>query len=182
MVEIPSRAACLDLLQGVGCSAEVIAHCCAVADVAVCIARRVDADVRLVEAGALLHDIGRSQIHGIQHAVVGARIAKKLGMPEGICRIIERHIGAGIPKGEAAALGLPVKGYMPETLEEKIVAHADNLIENNHIQPIEGEIRKAKQRGLTAYAKRLQLLHEELSRLCGIDCNDIFKGEGYPKE
>ena len=47
--------------------------------------------------------------------------------------IIERHIGAGIPKEEAVGLGLPEKDYIPVTIEEKIVAHADNLVFGNKI-------------------------------------------------
>ena len=39
-----------------------------------------------------------------------------------------KHIGAGIPSDEAEILELPPGDYMPCTLEEKIVAHADNLI------------------------------------------------------
>lgn len=42
--------------------------------------------------------------------------------------IIERHVGAGIPEKEAHELGLPEGHYIPETLEEKIVAYADKLV------------------------------------------------------
>jgi uncharacterized protein len=85
-------------------------------------------DIKLVEAGALLHDIGRSQTHNVDHAAVGGEIARKLGLSESVVRIIERHIGAGIPEKEARALGLPEGVYIPETLEEKIVCYADKLI------------------------------------------------------
>ena len=85
--------------------------------------------LELVEIGALLHDIGRSRTHGIRHAVVGAEIARGLGLPSDVVRIIERHIGAGIPCDEAVELGLPEGCYMPCTVEEKIVAYADKLVE-----------------------------------------------------
>jgi len=84
--------------------------------------------MRLVEAGALLHDIGRSRTHDVDHAIVGAEIAREMGMPEELVNIIEAHIGAGIPADEAVELGLPEKHYFAETLEEKIVAYADKLI------------------------------------------------------
>lgn len=87
-----------------------------------------DIDIRLVEAGALLHDIGRSQSHEVDHAVRGAEIARDLGLPDKVIRIIERHIGAGIPEEEAREIGLPDGKYIPFTLEEKIVAYADKLI------------------------------------------------------
>jgi uncharacterized protein len=85
-------------------------------------------DVGLVEAGALLHDVGRSQTHDVDHAAVGGMIARNLGLSESVVRIIERHIGAGIPPKEAQSLGLPEGVYTPETLEEKIVSYADKLI------------------------------------------------------
>ena len=87
----------------------------------------VKIDIDLVYIGGLLHDIGRSRTHGISHAVEGGKIAIESGLDEKLINIIERHIGAGIPEEEAAALGLPTKDYMPLTIEEKIVAHADNL-------------------------------------------------------
>ena len=90
--------------------------------------RGYDVDIRLVESGALLHDIGRSRSHEVDHAARGAEIARELGLPERLVHIIERHIGAGIPAEEAQQLGLPEGHYIPETLEEKIVAYADKLI------------------------------------------------------
>ena len=76
----------------------------------------------------LLHDIGRINTHTIKHAIEGADILKKLNYPEEIIKITIKHIGAGIPPKEAEILGLPPGDYIPYTLEEKIVAHADNLI------------------------------------------------------
>jgi uncharacterized protein len=129
----------IDLLIRSGCSPDVIAHCMAVADYARKIAinirdnaarkgQPVQIDIDTVFVGALLHDIGRSKTHGIGHAVAGAKIAVENGLDEKLVKIIERHIGAGIPGEEAKGLGLPEKDYMPVTIEEKIVAHADNLI------------------------------------------------------
>jgi tRNA (cytidine56-2'-O)-methyltransferase len=173
MNSIPNPGQCLRLLKEAGCSEEIINHCKAVRKVAIRIAKKAHADIPLVEAGALLHDIGRSKTQGIMHGVEGAKIAQKLGLSISIVNIIERHLGAGIPKEEAAELGLPVKDYMPVTLEEKIVAHADNLIENDREHPIEMEVEKALQKGHPKHAERLMKLHEELSLLCGVDLNDI---------
>ncbi len=173
MDPIPTPERCIELLQENGCSDEVIKHCMAVRDVAVKIAKKADADLKLVEAGALLHDIGRSKTHGILHAVEGAKIARRIGLPLNILYIIERHLGAGIPKEEAVKLGLPEKDYIPETLEEKIVAHADNLIQDNKRQRIEEEIKQAKEKGLEQVAQRLIDLHKELGDICGMDLNEI---------
>ncbi|MCG2737504.1 MAG: TIGR00295 family protein [Candidatus Methanoperedenaceae archaeon] len=134
----------IELLAKTGCSGRVIEHCMAVAayareiaeDIRSCALRRgehVDIDIEIVYLGGLLHDIGRSRTHGIFHAVEGACIARENGLDEKLVNIIERHIGAGIPREEAADLGLPVKDYMPITLEEKIVAHADNLVSGKRV-------------------------------------------------
>lgn len=96
-----------------------------------------DIDIDTVFIGALLHDIGRSKTHGILHAQEGAAIAVENGLDEKFVRIIERHIGAGIPMDEALGLGLPEKDYMPVTIEEKIVAHADNLVSGDKIGTFE---------------------------------------------
>ena len=106
----------------------VIDHCKAVYKKAMKIAANFnDVDEDLIRKGALLHDIGRSRTHGITHAVEGVKIAERYGYDEDVLNIIERHIGAGITESEAEKLGLPKKSYMPQTHEEKIVAHADNL-------------------------------------------------------
>jgi uncharacterized protein (TIGR00295 family) len=169
MNKIPTEEECIQYLQEAGCSEEVICHCKAVRDVAVRIAEKAHADIKLVEAGALLHDIGRSKTHGIQHAIEGVKIAEQLGLPIQIVFIIKRHIGAGINKDEAIRLGLPEDDYIPETLEEKIVCHADSMIAHCSKQPIEHEISYAISEGLIDYAQRLREMHTELSDICKID-------------
>lgn len=118
----------LELLRQFNCSLPVIEHSKAVAWKALEISKKFPVDTVLVKNGALLHDIGRGKTHGIEHAIMGAEILKDLGFSTEIVNIVERHIGAGIPLKEAESLGLPLKDYLPETLEEKIVAHTDNLI------------------------------------------------------
>jgi len=119
----------IELLKKENTPQNVINHCRAVYKKAMEIANNFDnVDTDLIRQGALLHDIGRSKTHGICHAIEGVKIAKKYGYPKEVLNIIERHIGAGITEDEAVELGLPEKSYLPETLEEKIVAHADNLM------------------------------------------------------
>ena len=120
----------VEVLIKAGCSADVVAHCQKVSSLACSIADRVTepVDRELVRLGGLLHDIGRSRTHGIEHAVAGVEIARGLGFSNELILIIERHIGAGITAVEAARLGLPCKEYVPLTVEEKIVSYADNLI------------------------------------------------------
>lgn len=107
------------------CSENVVEHCLAVSEYAYELALAIknkgyEVDVELVRLGGLLHDIGRSRTHGIEHGVVGAEILRELGFDEKLALIAERHIGAGITKEEAIELGLPPKDYLPITLEEKL--------------------------------------------------------------
>ena len=173
MSNIPSPSRCVELLKENGCSEEVIDHCKVVRDLAIRIAEKTNANIELVEAGALLHDIGRSKTHGIKHGIEGANIAREIGLPESIIKIIERHLGAGIPKDEAVKLGLPAKDYIPKTLEEKIVAHADNLIDRGKIQTTKKEVEKALKKGQKKLAERLIKLHNELSNICSMNLDDI---------
>ena len=113
MIPLPTPDECLYYLRLYDCSQAVINHCLAVRDLAIRIAGYTDANIELVEIGALLHDIGRGKTHGIQHAVTGAEIARELDLPSEIVNIIERHLGAGIPKEDAIELGLPEKNYLP---------------------------------------------------------------------
>ena len=119
----------IEILRESGADADVVAHCRAVAGMALRICpMHPGIDRNLVEAGALLHDVGRARTHGIRHGLVGAAMLRELGCEEALVLIAERHVGAGITAKEAAALGLPERDYMPVSLEEKVVAHADNLV------------------------------------------------------
>jgi uncharacterized protein (TIGR00295 family) len=173
MKTIPSPEECIRLLRENGCSDRVIKHCKAVRDIAVKIAEKTDANIELVEAAALLHDIGRSKTHDISHGIEGVKIAEKIGLTKSIISIIERHLGAGIPKDEAKKLGLPPKDYIPITLEEKIVCHADNLIDNCRRQNIKKAVERALKEGNKEYAERLIRLHKELTDICGVNLDYI---------
>ena len=143
----------------------VIDHSIAVYNKALEIAKNFpNADLDLIKKGALLHDIGRSKTHSITHAVEGREIACRYGYDENVLNIIERHIGAGITKEEAKKLDLFEKSYVPETLEEKIVAHADNLISGTKEVDVDFVIKKWKIRmdNPNDNIKRLITLDEEL--------------------
>ena len=157
-----------------GCDETVVRHCVAVSALAVKIAKRCRADVRLVEIGGLLHDLGRCKSHTLTHAVEGARIANSLKLPPELVKIIERHIGAGIKPNEAAKLGLPRKDYTPRSLEEKIVAHADNLISGDERTTVKEAAAYLVRSGQEGIAHRILALHEDLSNACGVDVDDIF--------
>lgn len=125
-----------------------------------------NADKDLIKKGALLHDIGRSKTHGISHAVEGAKIVKQYGYPEEVQNIVERHIGAGITEEESVKLGLPKKSYIPQTIEEKIVAHADNLLSGTKDVDIDFDIAKWK--------RKIDKPEENIKRLIELD-NELIK-------
>jgi len=169
---LPSEKMALKLLAESGCSRRVINHCKAVAKIATEIAlacknRGLNVDVELIQVGALLHDIGRSKIHSVDHAIVGAEIARSLNLPEPVVSIIERHVGGGITTEEAKNLGWPVKSYVPETLEEKIVTYADKLIEGSERVSIQQTIKKFSKKLPPSSINGMRKLHEEITSLTG---------------
>jgi uncharacterized protein len=84
-----------------------------------------------------------------------------------LTRIIERHVGSGIPAEEAVKLGLPKRDFIPETLEEKIVSYADKLIEGKRRKSFDVTLdRFAKELGSTHPAiARLRRLHDDLAKI-----------------
>ena len=176
MSEVPSRNEALNLLQKVDCPQQVIEHAKFVSKVALEIASKcerngVTINKELIEISALLHDIRRSKTHGIRHAVVGAQIARENGLPESLVRIIENHIGAGIPREEAEKLGLPPKDYLQITPEERIVAYADKITKGRRRMSFEEAARDlASSLGVTHPAiERFRKLHTEVSKMMGSD-------------
>ena len=174
----PDESQCVTLLEKAGCTKRVIIHCCTVKAVAVAIAKGIPADMELVIAGALLHDIGRARDHTIMHANAGADMIKQLGLPEELVSIVRKHTGAGIDEQDAYALGLPKKDYIPRTTEEKIVAHADNLVSDNKIVPHTHSVEKLRMKGSDRGADRIAALHAELSKLFGKDLDDLASSLG----
>ena len=157
----------IELLKKENTPENVIEHCKAVCKKAMKIAANFeDADEDLIRKGALLHDIGRSRTHGITHAIEGVEIAKNYGYSEDVLNIIERHIGAGITEQEAEKLGLPKKSYVPQTLEEKIVAHADNLISGSDEVDLDFVIKKWK--------RNIEDSDDNIERLIKLD-NELIK-------
>jgi uncharacterized protein len=169
---LPNREQAIELLRKNHCSTQVVNHCIAVADLAVETAAKLEANglkisIRLVEAGALLHDLGRSKKHTVDHAIVGAQIAKEIGLPDPVINIIKRHVGAGITVEEAQWLGWPKDNYIPQTLEEKVVSYADKLIDQSKRIPIETEIERLEKENKSEAAERVRKLHEEITSLLG---------------
>jgi len=172
--KLPTREQAILFLRENGCRKNVIEHCEAVTELAVeiakiCKKRGLNVNIELVEIGALLHDIGRGKTHSVHHAVIGAQMAKEIGLPDSIISIIKKHVGGGITAKEAKKLGWPKDSYTPQTIEEKIVAYADKLIEGSRRVPIERTIEKFSQELPSSTVERVRRLHKEMLELIG-DC------------
>lgn len=123
-----------------------IAHSPACQHLSICLEQVAD--------GAMLHDIGIAWCHApsifcegeedyIAHGVIGARLLRELAgsqdpairnLTQGIdleplARICERHTGTGLTAEDIVRqqLPIPVKDYLPETIEEKLVCLADKF-------------------------------------------------------
>ncbi|MBR5079738.1 MAG: HDIG domain-containing protein [Victivallales bacterium] len=98
-------------------------------------------DRTIVENGALLHDIGIGRCHApsilcngtepyLAHGIIGAAMLRELDTSlEPYARICERHTGTGITAAEivAQSLPIPIRDYLPETPEEKLICLADKF-------------------------------------------------------
>ena len=172
--KLPTRAEALDFLVAAGCSKRVLDHSKAVSKFSVKLAKGfqakgIDVDLHLVEIGGLLHDIGRSKTHTVDHGSIGGEVARSIGLPLPLVRIIERHVGGGIPKEEARRLGWPHRDYLPETWEEKIVCYADKRVEGLRVVSIQRAIRPYVARlGEKHPARgRIMKLHDEIVAMVG---------------
>jgi len=157
----------LSLLYEVGVPENVIEHSLAVALYSEDVATRMrkaglSISVKMASNGAILHDIGRSVTHSIRHGIEGARLIRSLHLPEPYARICERHIGAGITDDEARELGFPPGRYMPETWEEKVVAHCDNCTFGTRRVPVSHTLERFSTRVGPAVLERIKLLNKEL--------------------
>lgn len=164
---LPEEKDAFLLLESMECPEDVLRHTKIVVQSLEVLLKKSNKkiDVKLARLGVILHDIGRCMTHGIEHGVVGGQIIRQFGMPEAVARIVERHVGAGITKEEAAALGMPAKDFIPETIEEKFVCYADKLAEGEKISGSVEEEAKKWERELGpnhAAIKRLYSLEEEM--------------------
>jgi len=176
-VMIPNERECLRILREEGCRSNIIQHVCTVRMIAVPMAKASRADIGLVRAGALLHDLGRSRTQTVLHSYEGARILRERGMPDKLVRIVQRHMGAGFTHEEVGVLGLPEGDYMPETLEEKIVCHADNLVKGTTgIQTLQEALDDLIRRGHPTTVERMKIMHQELSLACKADIDELVEG------
>lgn len=172
---LPSRREAWQRLHAADPPAWVVRHSLCVEALAVAMAQRagdagLDVDHGLVARGALLHDIGRSVTQGLDHAYRGADMLREPpAWPRPVVRVVETHTGAGVDPDSARRGGLPERDYIPRLLEERIVAHADNLHSGDKRVTLDQVVGKYEARGLAEAGTRIHSLHTELERL--LDCD-----------
>lgn len=120
----------------------LVAHSTSVKNLALRIAEKnpqLNANISLLEAAAMLHDIGIIKTHApdigctgehpyICHGYLGREILENEGLHE-IAPFCERHTGTGIKKEEIIQRNLPLphRDMMPLTVEEEILCYADKF-------------------------------------------------------
>jgi len=168
----PNYTECLQLLVNFSVPPNVINHLIHTAQNAMKISMELKEsnlviDCGLVLAGAMLHDVGRCRSHHIDHGFIGAQLLRQRKFPEELAKIAENHLFSGIKKHETIELGLPFKDFLPETLEEKIIAYSDNISKGGRIlTTIEVIERYAKYLNRShPILLRVRQLHEEIESL-----------------
>ncbi len=132
---IPSRPECIELLQRFDMPHHIRRHSFLVAEVALSIAGRLNQnssrlDLRLIEAAALLHDVGKEPSFktGEDHAVLGARMLNGTVNPA-VARIVKEHIFLDFSQ---------TSGPITESL---VVNYSDKRVKHDQIVSVEERYR-----------------------------------------
>jgi uncharacterized protein len=101
---IPSRGECLDLMEQNNMLPQIKGHSLQVCRVALCLGENLiplfpRLNLSLIEAGALLHDIAKTECLKTKgnHVEVGAEIVKALGY-HSVARIVAQHVSFETPE------------------------------------------------------------------------------------
>ncbi len=122
-----------------------LAHAIETAHLSGILAAELGANVQIAKAGALLHDLGKAVDHEVEgsHALIGADIAKRYGVPPAVVNCIAAH------HAESES----------ESLEATIVEAAD---------AISGARPGARRESLETYVKRIKALEEVANSFDGV--------------
>ena len=173
---IPDPGQALDLHRKYGSQDRTVAHCQACARLSkVLVEKAVEqghvVDRAAVTAGALLHDIGRSQTQLVDHGYVGAEMLVRERVDGTVVDIVRRHVGAGISPEEAKKLGFPPGEYVPRTVEQKIVCFADKMLDGERARPFEEEVKRFAKKGHDV--ERLRQLKKDVDEAVGEDAEKL---------
>lgn len=132
-----------------------------------------DIDRRFVAEAAMLHDIGIYLCdapgiccHGtepyIRHGIMGGALLRKEGFPE-YARVCERHTGAGLTAEDIRRqnLPLPIRDFLPETIEEKLICYADKFFSKSGIltaeKPLDRVLKSMEKHGADTLDRFIRL-------------------------
>ncbi|MFC1803899.1 HDIG domain-containing metalloprotein, partial [Thermoproteota archaeon] len=132
-MNIPNREKLVNYLKETGNSQRLIDHSNMVADLCLRIAdivikKGIKVDKKILEAGAILHDISFDKHHGPDHGMIGHDMILELGLPEAVARLAEIH--EPWSENETRMLKIPEKycrDHFPINWEEKIFIAADSI-------------------------------------------------------
>ncbi|MGA2199791.1 MAG: HDIG domain-containing metalloprotein [Nitrososphaerales archaeon] len=176
---IPDERQALSLHLKYGSDKRVVDHCRLVARISIVLceslaSRGKTVDAQATLAGALLHDIGRSRTHAVEHGHVGASMLEEEGVDAVVVEIVRRHVGAGISAKEAETLGFPKADYIPMTLEQKVVCFSDKMVSADSVRPFEEEVKRFVRKGHDV--DRLLALKKDLEDELGEDPEKVVLG------
>lgn len=153
---VPSREECLALMTAHGMLPHIREHSLLVAEVACWLGtslREAGVPLRLdlVEAGALLHDLGKSLCLGTDrnHAVLGAKLLKAAGFPE-VAGIVAEHIA--LSRDPQELLGIR---------EAEVVNYADKRVLHTRVVPLSVRFADLLHRYGKSPETRRRILHLE---------------------
>ncbi|HSB07725.1 MAG TPA: HDIG domain-containing protein [Thermodesulfobacteriota bacterium] len=137
---IPDREECLRLMERHGMLENIIAHSLQVTKVALFLSMELNQkgqtiDLRLVEAGSLLHDIAKTVCIKTKedHTQAGCRLLKEIGY-ERVGEIVAQHVW------------LKKEGDFAFVSEEEVVNYADKRVRHDQIVTLEERFLDLKNR------------------------------------
>lgn len=176
---IPSVEDCLELWDAHGMLPNIREHSLLVTQVAVYLGEALAAaghmlHLPLIEAGALLHDLGKTPClkNGQKHAEWGAAILMEMGYPE-VARIVKEHVYLDV---DPAVLQFP--------RETEVVNYADKRVLHTQVVTLSqrfadlleryGRTPEAKAR-LTALQLKFQVLEEKIFAPLDLEPQDLLE-------
>jgi uncharacterized protein len=159
---IPSRQVCLALMEQHGMLLHIKAHSLQVAQIALCLGKNLahqfpNLDMTLVEAGALLHDIAKTECLKTKgnHAALGEAMVKDMGY-DSVARVVAQHVL------------LEKEYFINDSLDEVVLVHyADKRVVHEEVVDLEerfkylietyGRSKEAMERLETLYQDTLTL-------------------------
>ncbi|MBN2341959.1 MAG: HDIG domain-containing protein [Deltaproteobacteria bacterium] len=147
----------------------LIAHSEAVARGALQIAHKSNGkniDEIFLEQAAMVHDIGIAETDAptigcfgsepyMAHGILGAALMRKLGF-ERHALVCERHIGMGLSCADIVSqqLPLPMRDFVPVSLEERIICYVDNFYSKGSGEPDVPRSMNSVRNKIAGYGKR----------------------------